>query len=168
MKTENQKFVKVMNRSTGQTRLVPVTSTQMQIGNDETVIPFSIKEKWMTDTLTKILKQNELQKIKARLENIDQWARDTALSVPQFLLAEEGKANHPGHMTFDEIGRFRRDYSEAISFYAIGIQYLEKGLEPDQVQKVMEERHLHVIGRDAFVSDQEVNKEVETLLEAAN
>jgi hypothetical protein len=168
MQTENQKFIKVMNRTTGQTRLIPEGNTVLQIGQDEHVVPFSLKDKWMLEKLANLIKWNEINRIKAKLKNLDTWATMMAADLPQFCLAETGQAKYPQGMSYEEQARFRREFSDAINFYGIAIQYLERGKGPEEIQEFMEARHKGHLSKGgvtaAFENHDEELKAVEEAL----
>jgi hypothetical protein len=72
-------------------------------------------------------------------------------------------------MSYEETNRFRIENRDALSFYGIAVQYLERGHKPEEIQKLMEERHSQQCGRDgvkaAFADHSALHKE---LLAAVN
>jgi hypothetical protein len=163
MTQQVEKFVKVRNARSGVERLVPTNGTGvMNLLQDEYVVPFSLKDKWMLEKVANLIKERELLAIKAKLENLDVWAMEKAQAVPVFHLAELGQSKYPNIMSYEEQNRFRQENQDALSFYGIAIQYLERGHKPEEVKEIMEQRHAHHCGKDgvkaAFSDHSEAHK----------
>lgn len=149
MQQLEQKYIKVRNGRTGVERLIPTNGMQhIHLLADEYEVPHSLKDKWMMEKVANLIKERELAAIKFRLENMDDWAIQVAQQIPAFSLAEMGKSKYPNLMSYEEVNKFRSAHIDALAFYATAIQYLERGHSPEEVQKLMEERHPQACGRD--------------------
>lgn len=138
-----EKFTKVRNGRTGVERLVLANGMNgvLTLNQDEYVVPFSIKDKWMLEKVANLIKARELAAIRAKLENLEDWAMEKAAAIPGFHLAELGQGKYPGAMSYEDQNRFRVEQRDALSFYGIAIQYLERGHDSEEVKTLMEERH---------------------------
>ena len=147
MQKGNEKFLLVRNGRTGEERKVPAKGAQQLLLNEhEYVVPFSIRDKWMLSRLANLIKFKEIEEIKARLDNLNDWANQQASFIPGFYLAEQGSGKYPNAMTYEEVARFRQKFSGSIGFYSIAIQYLERGHSLEEVEALMRERHSGAIG----------------------
>jgi hypothetical protein len=159
-----QKFVKVRNSKTGAERLLATGGMYngMHLLQDEYEVPFKMTDAWVIEKLANLIKARELASIKARLENMDDFAMQTARFIPDFSLAELGKSKYPNNMSYEEANKFRVAFNDALSFYGIAIQYLERGHSLEDVEKLMKERHWHHCNRDgvqeAFADQTEKHK----------
>lgn len=162
MTQSEQKFIRVRNGKTGVERNVPANTLTMgvHLHADEYVVPHQIKENWMLELITNLIKAEELARIKARLENLDEWAKQTAGHIPSFHLAEMNQGKYPFGMNFEEQGRFRQENRNALSIYSIAIQYLERGRTPDEIKEILQERHGNSGAKDALTDQTQRHKQL--------
>lgn len=160
-----KKYARIRNSRTGKDRTMELNGTGVaHLLPDEYVIPWNIKDEWMVTKIANLVKGRELASIKAKLENMDEWALMVAKSIPDFQQADLGTGKYPMAMSFEEVNRFRTEHRGAISFYSIAIQYLERGHTPEEVKALMEERHSQQCGNDgvkvAFADHSLTHKEL--------
>ncbi len=163
--TDDQ-YIKILNRRTGVERLVDLKKQafQLAISQDEEVVPFTFKNKWMHESLVKMIASAELDRIKYRIDNLEAYAQLMASRIPGFFQSVyNGTGGRPKGMTNEETQKFKQEFSNELSFYSKGHGYLMRGLDESEVEEILGAfNHF----KPAFETKKSIEERAKSLLDA--